>query len=221
MARQRAKRKAEEEAKKIADFNSRVGAFTAKSAAARAHRAAIVIQRAYRRWKARKNEVERLKRRNEGRRRRDSDEKLDPAFQLRQLRAAKVLQRNWRRWKQRKAEGFVDGGSKAFLASPEDPFLKNLINKGRNRIKMSTVGIRNYHEEKWCGICVEANRKVGKRECANCAGTIFCEACFVESHDKGSRRRHVYLRITYDKDLPEGQTGDPSRSLRSTQSLQS
>ena len=82
-----------------------MGAFTAKSAAARAHRAAIVIQRAWRRFKARKNELERLKRRNEARRRREDDEQLDVAFQLRQLRAAKVLQRNWRAYKKRKAEG--------------------------------------------------------------------------------------------------------------------
>ena len=192
-----------------------MGAFTAKSAANRAHRAAIVIQRAFRRFRARKSELERLKRRNEARRRQESDEQLDVTFKMRQIRAAKVIQKNFRAWKKRKAEGLA-GSSKSFLASPEDPFMKNLINKKRTRTA-STIGIRNYHAEKWCSICKD---KVGQRECSNCAGTIFCEACFVESHDKGSRRRHVYLKITYDKDLPEGQTGDPSRSFRSTQTSQ-
>ena len=210
VARQKAKRKAEE----LKAFNANLEAFTAKSAAARAYRAALVIQRAWRRFKARKNELERLKRRNEARRRQESDEKLGIEFQMRQIRAAKAIQKNWRNYKKRKAEGLLDGSSKGFLASPENPFLKNL-KKRPNRFA-ETIGIQNYHEEKWCSIC---SKRVGKRQCCNCAGAVFCEACFVESHDKGSRRRHVYLRITYDKEKPEEQTGGPSSPVRSTASF--
>ena len=110
----------------------------------------------------------------------------------------------------------MDGTSKGFLASPENPFLKNL--KKRPLRRAETVGIRNYHEEQWCSMCATTARRVGDRQCASCAGTIFCETCFAESHDKGARRRHVYLRITVDPSQPEGQTGGPSTSFRSTAS---
>ena len=51
---------------------------------------------------------------------------------------------------------------------------------------------------------MQCDENVAERQCLMCENSHFCKTCYVQAHIAGTKRRHMYFDITYDKDLVEG-----------------
>mmetsp|Transcript_22929 Transcript_22929/g.28463 ORF Transcript_22929/g.28463 Transcript_22929/m.28463 type:complete len:129 (+) Transcript_22929:1203-1589(+) len=67
--------------------------------------------------------------------------------------------------------------------------------------KTRALGQYNYHEQRYCLQCDE---EVAQRMCLVCENNLFCTNCYVETHIIGTKKRHMYFEITYDKSKREG-----------------
>ena len=74
--------------------------------------------------------------------------------------------------------------------------------------KKQRTGIINYHSIQYCR---KFQNKEAKRECLDCdlledgSRRKYCDIAYLNKHNRGTRKRHQYLTIIYDKRKPAGE----------------
>ncbi len=109
------------------------------------------------------------------------------------------------RKKHNKSLSAKGGGSAKFggnaVFNPFEMFAQREKSKNFQSGKSKAIGNYNYHNERYCMQCED---EVAKRQCLMCEDNPFCTSCYVTSHIIGSKKRHFFFDITYDKSIPEG-----------------
>eukprot|EP00347_Sterkiella_histriomuscorum_P000238 403376652 len=138
---------------------------------------ATIIQKMFRRYRQRKQQLETLKKKNQMKKLLEEEEDRNYQSFAQRMEAARTILRYWREHKRKQLTDF---------ATISKINQRNAFNK--------TIEVVYIPSIKKCFICKKQN---AGRQCPGCQDCLYCDECYIEYHARGHRKVHNYKRVRF------------------------